>query len=92
VVEKPPRAAGADLPSHPDIKAQLLYAVERKWPVTVGDVLLRRTLIGTTACRGCDCAQTVATTLARHLGWSEARVRAETENYQDELKRTFWEL
>jgi glycerol-3-phosphate dehydrogenase len=77
-------------PHHPDIKAQLLYSVDREMAVSVGDVLLRRTLIGLTGCRGLDCVQTVADTLARHLGWSEARVGAEIDNYQDELRRIFW--
>lgn len=77
-------------PNQPDIKAQLLYCVEREMAVSVGDVLLRRTLIGLTRCRGLDCVQTVATTLARHLGWSEARIQAEIENYMGELNRIFW--
>lgn len=74
----------------PDIKAQLLYAVEREMAVTVGDILLRRTGIGVTRCRGLDCAPTAAATLARHLGWSEARVSAEIENYHRELNRIYW--
>ena len=77
-------------PHQPDIKAQLLYSIDREMAVSVGDVLLRRTLIGLTGCRGLDCVQTVASTLARHLGWSDARVQAEIANYRDELHRIFW--
>jgi glycerol-3-phosphate dehydrogenase len=73
----------------PDIKAQLVYGVEKEMAVTLGDIFLRRTVIGQTGCQGLDCAPAAAATLARHLNWSEARVRVEIDNYHRELESTY---
>jgi glycerol-3-phosphate dehydrogenase len=69
----------------PDIRAQLLYAVEHEQTGTLTDFLLRRTGIGTGPCMGRDCCEQIARWMGEALGWDRARVDREIREYLDEI-------
>ncbi len=70
---------------NPDIRAQLLYAVEHELTETLSDFLLRRTGIGTSACMGMDCCRQMAAWMGENRGWDARRVDREIEAYLDEI-------
>ena len=69
----------------PDIRAQLVHAVEHERTETLADFLLRRTGIGTGLCRGKDCCERIAQRMAELKGWSRERVDQEVRDYLDEI-------
>ena len=72
-------------PSNQDIRAQLVYAVQKERTERVADFLLRRTGIGTGPCLGKDCCATVARTMGELHGWTAERTDAEIQDYLDEI-------
>jgi glycerol-3-phosphate dehydrogenase len=76
-------AGGADrlCPSNPDVVAQLHVAVHEEMAVSLQDVLLRRTGIGTSRCQGEDCAESIGRRMADMLAWSPRRLQAELDAY-----------
>jgi glycerol-3-phosphate dehydrogenase len=75
-------------PRNPEIAAQLHVAVREELAVSLQDVLLRRTGIGTSACQGLDCAEAIAARMAPLLGWSRRRLRAELDAYAAHVDRS----
>ncbi len=73
--------------SAPDIVAQLHWAVEGELAVSLQDVLLRRTGIGTGPCLGLDCAGAIAQRMGALLNWSPRRIDAELEAYQSLVRQ-----
>jgi glycerol-3-phosphate dehydrogenase len=73
--------------SAPEIVAQLHWAVETELAVSLQDVLLRRTGIGTGACLGLDCAGAIAQRMSALCGWSPRRIDAELEAYQGVIRQ-----
>ena len=69
----------------PDIRAQLVYAVDQERAETLTDFLLRRTGIGTGPCRGMDCCERIAGWMGELKGWPPARVDQEIREYRDEI-------
>ena len=67
------------MPENPDIVAQLHLAVQDEMAVSLQDVLLRRTGIGTSLCQGRDCAEAIGRRMASLLGWSPRRLAAELD-------------
>ncbi|HXG04920.1 MAG TPA: glycerol-3-phosphate dehydrogenase/oxidase [Candidatus Binatia bacterium] len=91
VVELAGKVAGGTeplCPSNPDIVAQLHLAVQDELAVSLQDVLLRRTGIGTSPCQGLDCAESIADRMAALLGWSSRRREAELEAYRAHVARS----
>ncbi len=76
-------------PHHPDIAAQIVYALQREHAVRLADILLRRTAIGWSRCLGLSCAPAAARLMGAYLGWEESRVQEEIAAYREELARTF---
>jgi glycerol-3-phosphate dehydrogenase len=72
-------------PQHPDILAQVVYAVQAEGARTLGDVLLRRLTVGMSATRGREGAEAVAALLARMLSWDADRMRRELEALDEQL-------
>lgn len=68
-------------PSNPNIVAELHLAVQAEMAVSLQDVLLRRTGIGTSRCQGEDCAERIAQRMARLCGWTPRRLEAELDAY-----------
>jgi glycerol-3-phosphate dehydrogenase len=85
---KVPGGAEPLCPSNPDVVAQLYHAVHEELTVSLQDVLLRRTGIGTSRCQGADCAEGIAHRLAPLLRWSPRRVDAEVEAYRAHVARS----
>ncbi len=83
-------AGGADrlCPTNPEIVAQLHVAVQDEMAVSLQDVLLRRTGIGTSRCQGEDCAEAIGLRMAELLGWTRRRLQAELEAYDAHLARS----
>jgi glycerol-3-phosphate dehydrogenase len=75
-------------PSNPEIVAQLHYAVQEEMAVSLQDVLLRRTGIGTSACQGGDCAESIAARMADLCGWTPRRLAAELDAYEAHVGRS----
>ncbi|MBI4734859.1 MAG: glycerol-3-phosphate dehydrogenase/oxidase [candidate division NC10 bacterium] len=70
---------------NPDIRGQLLYALEHELTETLSDFLLRRTGIGTSACMGLDCCRQIAAWMGEIRGWDARRVDGEIEAFLDEI-------
>ena len=75
-------------PSNPDIVAELHHAVQDEMAVSLQDVMLRRTGIGTSRCQGEDCAESIGRRMAQLLGWTPRRLDAELEAYQAHVARS----
>src|SRR5262249_35172711 len=71
----------------PEILAQLHWAVESELAVSLQDVLLRRTGLGTGPCLGLDCAPAIAQRMGALLGWSPRRVEAELDAYDATVRQ-----
>jgi glycerol-3-phosphate dehydrogenase len=70
---------------NPDIRAQLVYAVEHERTETLADFMLRRTGIGTSPCLGKDCCEPIARWMAEINGWDRQRTDREIYQYLDEI-------
>jgi glycerol-3-phosphate dehydrogenase len=83
-------AGGADrlCPENPDVAAELHVAVQDEMAVSLQDVLLRRTGIGTSHCQGLDCAEAIAQRMAQLAGWSARRLDAELDAYHAHVARS----
>jgi glycerol-3-phosphate dehydrogenase len=73
--------------SAPEIVAQLHWAVEAELTVSLQDVLLRRTGLGTGPCLGLDCAAAIAQRMGALCGWSPRRLDAELEAYHGVVRQ-----
>jgi glycerol-3-phosphate dehydrogenase len=83
-------AGGAErlCPENPDVVAELHAAVQDEMAVSLQDVLLRRTGIGTSHCQGLDCAEVIAQRMAQLAGWSRRRLDAELDAYHAHVARS----
>ncbi len=81
-----PLGAGSDA-----IGAEVVFAFEQELAQSLADVMLRRSMIGLNADLGVGADRAVAVVAARHLGWGDARARAEVRAYRAYLERfTLW--
>jgi glycerol-3-phosphate dehydrogenase len=81
-VRRDPSGAERICPRNPDLAAQVTVAVEREWAMTLADLLLRRTGIGTSACLGLDCAERAAALMGSAAGWDSDRQAGEVAAYR----------
>jgi glycerol-3-phosphate dehydrogenase len=75
-------------PRNPEIVAQLHHAVHEELALSLQDVLLRRTGIGTSACQGLDCAEAIGVRMAQLCGWGARRLSAELDAYEAHVARS----
>jgi glycerol-3-phosphate dehydrogenase len=75
-------------PSNPDIVAQLHHALAEEMTVSLQDFLLRRTVIGQSACLGLDCYEAIGRRMSALAGWSSRRLDAELEAYHASVERS----
>jgi glycerol-3-phosphate dehydrogenase len=61
--------------------------VESELAVSLQDLLLRRTGIGTGSCLGLDCASAIAQRMGGLLGWSPRRLEAEVDAYESTVRQ-----
>jgi glycerol-3-phosphate dehydrogenase len=85
---KVPDGAERLCPQNPEIVAQLHLAVHEEMAVSLQDVLLRRTGIGTSHCQGLDCAEAIGQRMAALLGWTPRRLSAELDAYEAHVARS----
>jgi glycerol-3-phosphate dehydrogenase len=69
------------------IKAEVLHAVRMEMAQKLGDVVLRRTDLGTRGFPGDDALRICADLMAAELGWNESRVRLELEEVASAFPR-----
>ncbi|MEL6776800.1 MAG: glycerol-3-phosphate dehydrogenase/oxidase [Cyanobacteria bacterium J06597_16] len=70
----------------PDIRAQVVYAVETEMARTLVDIGFRRLLLAHRANYGRDALPGVVETLQQHCGWSPQACDLQLQDYQDYLK------
>lgn len=75
--------------NNPDIKAQIVFSLQFELPRTLADIYLRRTGIGTSACRGLDCAKTGAKVMGKYLGWRRRRIKQEVKDYERKVEELY---
>jgi glycerol-3-phosphate dehydrogenase len=85
IAERAPELKGRLCKQNPDIRAQLLYAVEHEMTETLRDFMVHRTGIGTSPCLGKDCCQPIATWMGEIRGWDRQRMDREIQAYLDEI-------
>ncbi len=85
LVDINPRLKERICPHNPDIKAQIIFSLQNELPRTLADIFIRRTGIGSSACRGLDCAETGAKVMGKHLGWRRRRIKSEVIDYENRV-------
>jgi glycerol-3-phosphate dehydrogenase len=80
-----PELRGRLCKQNPEIRAQLVYAVEHELTETLSDFLLRRTGIGGSPCLGRDCCEQIARWMGEIKDWSRERVEHEIRDYLDTI-------
>ncbi len=63
--------------AHPDILAQILYAVQEEMAYRLSDMVFRRTGIGTLGNPGVECLEKCAKIMAGELGWKRQKKKEE---------------
>lgn len=66
----------------PDIKAQVVYAVQDEMAYTFGDICRRRTMLSLQANYGLYALDAIAQTLQKHCGWTSSDCEQATRNYK----------
>jgi glycerol-3-phosphate dehydrogenase len=74
-------------PGHPDIAAQVAFAVRQEWCARLEDFMLRRSYIGFAPDRGVSAAEPVSYHLQRELRWPEEQRRHEVRRYNARVER-----
>ena len=69
------------------IGAEVLYAFRRELAETLGDVLLRRSMVGLGPEVALDVDEAVSRVAAEHLGWSQERADREVGEYREYVQR-----
>ncbi len=69
------------------IGAEVLYAFRRELAEKLGDVLLRRSMVGLGPRVALDVDEAAAQVAVRHLGWTEERAEREVKEYRDYVQR-----
>jgi glycerol-3-phosphate dehydrogenase len=88
VAGKVPGGADRLCPHNAEIVAQLHVAVEDEMAVSLQDVLLRRTGIGSSLCQGLPCAEGIGKRMAELCGWKPRRLEAELDRYRVQVERS----
>ncbi len=70
-------------PDQPDIQAQVIDAVRNEFARTSADILMRRTGTALRENVGLTAVETTATLIGAELGWDDARIRKDIEDYQN---------
>ena len=73
--------ATAISPELPDIKAQIVYAVQEEMALTLVDIIRRRTTLAMNGNYGLDLLPVVTETLKKYCGWSQEKCDRQVEDY-----------
>jgi len=69
------------------LAAEVVFAFTHELATTLGDCLLRRTMVGLNSSRGLTAVAAAGAVARKHLGWSEQRVEQEIVAYRKEVLR-----
>jgi len=69
------------------ITAEIVFSFQHELARTLGDCLLRRTMIGLSASVGIGADKAVALAAQKYLGWTEERAGREVESYRRYVRR-----
>jgi glycerol-3-phosphate dehydrogenase len=75
--------------NNPDIRAQIVYAIKFELAMTLDDILVSRTGIGTSACLGLDCVDVAAKIASRALGWNRRQVQQQKSMYVRQINTMY---
>jgi glycerol-3-phosphate dehydrogenase len=67
------------------LAAEVVFAFTHELATTLGDCLLRRTMVGLNSSRGLTAVEAAGVIAGKHLGWSEQRVEQEIVAYRKEV-------
>src|SRR3954462_2098453 len=84
-------AAGDEQPlasDHPNLAAQVVFAVRSEHCRRVSDFIRRRTRLGASADQGWNAARRVAAIMGAELSWPPSRIAAEIEDYGRDIAAT----
>ncbi|MGD1858917.1 MAG: glycerol-3-phosphate dehydrogenase [Leptolyngbyaceae cyanobacterium] len=70
------------LPTHPNLRAEVVFAVKHEMAHTVLDFTRRRTVLAMNANYGYDVLEPILDTLRQHCGWDEAKCQQEMADYK----------
>lgn len=73
---------------YPDVRAQVVHAVETEFARTAGDFLMRRSMLTFTADQGKAALPNVVEIMGELLGWNADRKATETEDYLATIAQT----
>ncbi|MEC4806433.1 MAG: glycerol-3-phosphate dehydrogenase [Jaaginema sp. PMC 1079.18] len=82
LTDSEPDLAEIIIPGLPDIKAQIVYAVQSEYAVTLVDITRRRTSIAMHANYGFDALDPITDILKRYCGWTQADCDRQMEYYR----------
>lgn len=89
LAEKTRVLAGPIIPGRPEIRAEVVHAVEREMAVRLPDVLIRRLhLFYEDPTRAMGAATRIAHKMRELLGWTAAREEEEVGAYLDDVRRS----
>jgi glycerol-3-phosphate dehydrogenase len=71
------------------LAAEVVFAFKHELAQTLSDCLLRRTMVGLNSSCGLNAVEAAGAIAQKFLGWSEGRVKQETNNYRQEVSRRF---
>ena len=76
-------------PNNPDIKAQIVYAIQSEIAKNLDDILVRRTGIGSSKCLGLDCVESAADIAAPYFKWNRQEKKENIKSYKEKVKRIY---
>jgi glycerol-3-phosphate dehydrogenase len=79
-----PAMRAALCPHTEHIVAEAVDAIQHEFAVTLGDVLLRRVPVSLGGCWSTECSEIAAHKIASALGWSDAQMKQQLENFEAE--------
>jgi glycerol-3-phosphate dehydrogenase len=68
------------------IEAEILFSFKEEFARTLGDCLLRRTMVGLNSTIGLNAVEAAAATAQQHLGWSPERAEQEVTSYRQDVQ------
>lgn len=86
LVDEAPDLAAAIAPPLPDIRAQVVFAVQSEFAHTLVDICRRRTALTMQTNYGFDVLPTVTETLREHCNWSLEQCDRQVEAYRDYIE------
>ena len=71
------------------LSAEVVFAFTHELATTLGDCLLRRTMVGLNSSRGLTAVEAAGAIARKYLGWTDQRVQQEIVAYRIEVSRKF---